>query len=512
MMTRHNRLPGSTHAVFVLATALGAGLLLSPRSALAGNNSLTDGNIHNALENEILFDHAVMLDDIDVIVDQGIVTLSGEVSNKLAKDRAVRLAETVRGVRSIVDQIKVKQPENISRAELQKNISDALLMDPATDSYEVTVKADDKGVVTLDGQVQSWQERLLTEKVASGVRGVIEVQNNLALDYKTTRPEAALTPEIKQALHWNVLVDDSLIDVEVNDGNVKLSGSVGSMAEKREARTCAWVGGVMSVNDDALKIVDWADNDMKRPPRKVAASDEELRKAINDAMLYDPRVNMFNVTPEVSNGIVTLRGKVDNLKAKRAAGEDARNTLGVIYVKNRIKVRSESTLSDAEIARRIKNSLKRDPYIDRYDVTVSVVDGVAYLSGEVDSRFDRGQADDIASKTEGVKRVINRLSVDYIDAPLTYDPYVYDWYVYDYPWYDATTFTYQTKSDMQICNDIESELWWSPFVDSDDVAVDVDDGIATLTGTVDSWSESRSATENAYEGGAIRVNNELRIQ
>jgi len=42
--------------------------------------------------------------------------------------------------------------------------------------------------------------------------------------------------------------------------------------------------------------------------------------------------------------------------------------------------------------------------------------------------------------------------------------------------------------------------------------VKVENGVATLTGTVDSWSEYRAATENAYEGGASSVKNELKIK
>jgi len=47
----------------------------------------------------------------------------------------------------------------------------------------------------------------------------------------------------------------------------------------------------------------------------------------------------------------------------------------------------------------------------------------------------------------------------------------------------------------------------TPFVDSDDVNVAVLDGIATLTGVLDSWSEKWEAREQAYEGGAISVRN-----
>ena len=39
----------------------------------------------------------------------------------------------------------------------------------------------------------------------------------------------------------------------------------------------------------------------------------------------------------------------------------------------------------------------------------------------------------------------------------------------------------------------------------------VAEGIVILKGTVDSWSEYASARENAYEGGALRVINDLRV-
>ena len=66
-------------------------------------------------------------------------------------------------------------------------------------------------------------------------------------------------------------------------------------------------------------------------------------------------------------------------------------------------------------------------------------------------------------------------------------------------------------TDDTIGENIRSELWWSPWVESDEIAVTVEDGVATLTGLVDSQSEEESAVENALEGGARNVINELRI-
>jgi osmotically-inducible protein OsmY len=292
---------------------------------------------------------------------------------------------------------------------------------------------------------------------------------------------------------------------------VRLDGVVGSVAEKRQAISDAYVAGVASVSDADLKVQRWARDEDLRKGKYVARSDQEIREAVKDAMLYDPRVYSFNVTPKVSNGIVSLHGIVENLKAKRVAEQNARNTVGAIGVKNRLKVRPPGTVSDRELAQRVRDALQRDPFVEPYEVTVSVVDGTAYLNGTVDTYFEKGQADDVVSRVAGVVEVRNNIDVDYPGAPIVYDPYAYDWYPYGHYWYDYTP-SYSFRTDWEIKQEIKDELWWSPYVDSDEVNVTVEDGEATLTGTVDSWLEYRSATENALEGGAIRVWNRLEVQ
>jgi len=53
---------------------------------------------------------------------------------------------------------------------------------------------------------------------------------------------------------------------------------------------------------------------------------------------------------------------------------------------------------------------------------------------------------------------------------------------------------------------------WSPYVDADDVKVNVQNGDVTLTGTADNMTEFQRATENAWEGGAWNVENNLKIK
>ena len=100
------------------------------------------------------------------------------------------------------------------------------------------------------------------------------------------------------------------IDVSVNDGEVELTGTVGSAAEKRMAESDARVAGVISVDTSELSVAQWARDDKLRGEKYVVKSQDELRDAVDDALLYDPRVNAFNIDPDIV-GSTVVRGKVD---------------------------------------------------------------------------------------------------------------------------------------------------------------------------------------------------------
>jgi len=65
--------------------------------------------------------------------------------------------------------------------------------------------------------------------------------------------------------------------------------------------------------------------------------------------------------------------------------------------------------------------------------------------------------------------------------------------------------------DELIAKHVEDEIWWSPYVDKDQVTITVNNGEVTLEGHVDSWKEYQKAAENAWEGGAWSVNNMLQV-
>jgi hypothetical protein len=49
-------------------------------------------------------------------------------------------------------------------------------------------------------------------------------------------------------------------------------------------------------------------------------------------------------------------------------------------------------------------------------------------------------------------------------------------------------------------------------VDEDRISVPASDGVATLTGEVDTMRDRRASTKNAYEGGPRQVRNHLKVR
>ncbi len=471
-------------------------------------SAIDPSDARDAIEREFLYDGTVPYNRIDVEVSSGIASLDGKVDNLLAKERAARIARTVRGVRSVVNRITVAPATGRSDAELRTDVEAALASDPAADSYQVDV-AVHEGHVVLSGLVESWKERALGEVVAKSVRGVTGLTNEIQVVYEAQRPDVEIQRDIERTLRWNTLVDHVLIDVEVDHGKVVLKGTVGSAAEKEEARLDAYAAGVESVDASGLRVDRWARDEDLRKDKYVTRSPQEVEQALGAAMAVDPRVASFNVASSVRGGVVTLRGLVDNLKAKRAAEQDARNTVGVYAVHNHLKVRPADERSNDAIAKDVRAAFLRDPYVERQEILVNVDDGVVRLSGTVDSHFERTQADDLAARVRGVTDVVNKLAVE--NLTYAFDPYVDSWTRSGYP-HSGPIARSSFATDWQIEREIESELFWSPFVDHDRVDVRVVDGVATLSGTVDSWSEVDAARENAFEGGAVRVRNELRTE
>jgi osmotically-inducible protein OsmY len=69
------------------------------------------------------------------------------------------------------------------------------------------------------------------------------------------------------------------------------------------------------------------------------------------------------------------------------------------------------------------------------------------------------------------------------------------------------------KTDAQVLREVAEELKWDARVDETDVGIEVDQGVVTLTGTVDSFAKQVAAEEATYRvAGVLAVANDVQVR
>jgi osmotically-inducible protein OsmY len=91
----------------LLSSFLLAVLLMLPLVALAADKPVSDDLIYDLVRQKLAGDQVVKGGALDVEVKSGVVTLAGTVQSEKQKGKAERLAHKVKGVKSVVNQIKV---------------------------------------------------------------------------------------------------------------------------------------------------------------------------------------------------------------------------------------------------------------------------------------------------------------------------------------------------------------------------------------------------------------------
>ena len=205
----------------------------------------TDAQIKEDVLDELSWQPNVDETQIGVIVDHGVVTLSGVVDNyskKLAAERAVR---NVSGVKAVAEDIEVKYGSDFKRTDGQiaKATANAIEWNTSVPSDSVKVKVEN-GWVYLSGEVK-WDYQKKAAK-----RAVEDILGDALVIKQAVRP-FEIKEKIKKAFERTALVDANAINVVVDGHTVKLKGKVHSLYEKEEARKTAFSApGVYSVKDE----------------------------------------------------------------------------------------------------------------------------------------------------------------------------------------------------------------------------------------------------------------------
>jgi osmotically-inducible protein OsmY len=202
---------------------------MSPRN----DGIRTDDEIAVDVRDNLRWDARVNADTIEVTVDSGIVWLKGGAPTYTARAAAVEQARHTPGARDVRDEIQVAVKHALdgqSDEEIRERAEKVLQWDASLDGSDIQASVR-RGVLELEGNVDQHWKMLRARDLVMGIRGVVEVRENLAVVPTRTVADEVLAEEITSALARNVLIDEDRVDVRVENGVVTLTGTVASWME-----------------------------------------------------------------------------------------------------------------------------------------------------------------------------------------------------------------------------------------------------------------------------------------
>ena len=167
-------------------------------------------------------------------------------------------------------------------------------------------------------------------------------------------------------------------------------------------------------------------------------NDEKLKDAwidgkVETALLVNRHLNNFTIDTDVKAHKVYLTGTVKSDVDKDLAGEIAKSIEGVTDVENNLMVKADTEMKkrsysddeerswgtwydDSTTTASVKSKFLWNGEVDGLDINVDTMNGVVTLNGEADSTANKSLAEKLAQNTDGVRSVVNNLTIEADDA------------------------------------------------------------------------------------------------
>lgn len=312
-------------------------------------------------------------DQVNVQVNQGNVTLQGTIpswDDKETLEKEIRSIDGVKGLalRLNVQDSKKNDSAGISDQKIEKQVRDQLSSGWFAKGYEQVDVQVNNGIVTLQGFVNSQEDKNKLEQEVRKIDGVTNVNNQLNIQVPAT-------------------------DTSFNDD------AQGAYSKKTYSN--------MSTSN---------------------ASDQELATKIHDKLKpgwFSPGFDQ--VTAEVNNGIVNLHGSVKTWADKEKLEKEIRNMDGVRQLNSSLSVQDlasrgkptdfqldqAATAADDQLNRKIRDQVSRGWLWNDYkDVKLNTSGGVVTLEGNVNTKDDQQKLINEIQKVDGVASVRSSLKMN----------------------------------------------------------------------------------------------------
>jgi osmotically-inducible protein OsmY len=153
-----------------------------------GGPAISDKEVQENLAGKLRYDrigYGIVFNSLGVAVDNGVVTLSGNVRDYPDRDSALAIVSTTAGVKDVVDEIAVA-PVSIMDDGLRIRLARAIYGYSSLQRYALDPQAPirivvENGNVELAGVVLNDMDRQLAFTRANSVPGVFSVTNHLAV-------------------------------------------------------------------------------------------------------------------------------------------------------------------------------------------------------------------------------------------------------------------------------------------------------------------------------------------
>lgn len=173
---------------FLSAMALASVLGCASSPTQEGTGEYVDDSvITSKVKSAIFGEPSLKSIEISVETFKGVVQLSGFVSSAENESKAVELARSVKGVKSVKDDLRLKPSptqekagEYVDDSVITSKVKAAIFGESSLKSIEISVETF-KGVVQLSGFVRSAENISKAVELARSVKGVKSVKDDMRL-------------------------------------------------------------------------------------------------------------------------------------------------------------------------------------------------------------------------------------------------------------------------------------------------------------------------------------------